>query len=116
MRAAYTRSKFEPEKTHPFCGYGYLTCLDFEVHSPIFIRYAHADVQCVPMTAVFPLSNVLSYRQEHAHELNGVLISNRLAHAELLGTMEKQDFAFAVGIRRYGNAIWRRRCGGWGMA
>ncbi|CAN0179979.1 unnamed protein product, partial [Ectocarpus sp. 8 AP-2014] len=37
--------------------------------------------------------------EEHAHELNGVLISNRLAHAELLGTMEKQDFAFAVGIR-----------------
>lgn len=42
------------------------------------------------------------YSQEHAHELNGVLISNRLAHAELLGTMEKQDFAFAVGVRRCG--------------
>lgn len=50
-------------------------------------------------------STVVLYRfslQEHAHELNGVLISNRLAHAELLGTMEKQDFAFAVGIRRCG--------------
>ncbi|CAB1112029.1 unnamed protein product [Ectocarpus sp. CCAP 1310/34] len=43
--------------------------------------------------------------EEHAHELNGVLISNRLAHAELLGTMEKRDFAFTVGIRR---EDWRR--------
>eukprot|EP00903_Cladosiphon_okamuranus_P015016 g13894.t1 len=47
--------------------------------------------------------------EEYAHELNGVLISNRLAHAELLGTMEKQDFAFAVGIRR----SWETRRGDW---
>ena len=33
-------------------------------------------------------------------ELNGVLISNRLAHAELLAAMEKRDFAVAVGVRR----------------
>lgn len=57
-------------------------------------------------------------RQEHAHELNGVLISNRLAHAELLGTMEKQDFAFAMGIRRCGHqnqktAAMVRRCMEW---
>lgn len=55
------------------------------------------------------LSTVPFSLQEHAHELNGVLISNRLAHAELLGTMEKQDFAFAVGIRRCAYQI-RRRC------
>ncbi|CAM9313803.1 unnamed protein product, partial [Hapterophycus canaliculatus] len=47
--------------------------------------------------------------EEHAHELNGVLISNRLAHAELLGTMQKRDFAFAVGIRR----AWETRRGDW---
>ncbi|CAM9618005.1 unnamed protein product [Scytosiphon promiscuus] len=47
--------------------------------------------------------------EEHAHELNGVLISNRLAHAELLGTMEKRDFAFAVGVRR----AWEIRRGDW---
>ncbi|CAM9400850.1 unnamed protein product [Ectocarpus fasciculatus] len=47
--------------------------------------------------------------EEHAHELNGVLISNRLAHAELLGTMEKRDFAFAVGVRR----AWETRREDW---
>ncbi|CBJ30237.1 conserved unknown protein [Ectocarpus siliculosus] len=47
--------------------------------------------------------------EEHAHELNGVLISNRLAHAELLGTMEKRDFSFAVGIRR----VWETRREDW---
>ncbi|CAM9256084.1 unnamed protein product [Ectocarpus sp. 12 AP-2014] len=47
--------------------------------------------------------------EEHAHELNGVLISNRLAHAELLGKMEKRDFAFAVGIRR----VWEARREDW---
>ncbi|CAM9316736.1 unnamed protein product, partial [Laminaria digitata] len=47
--------------------------------------------------------------EEHVSELNGVLISNRLAHAELLATMEKRDFAVAVGIRR----AWEIRRDDW---
>lgn len=30
-----------------------------------------------------------------------MLISNRLAHAELLAKMEKDDFAFSMGVRRW---------------
>lgn len=48
--------------------------------------------RCPPL---FPL------RKEHASELNAVLINNRLAHADLLGRMEKEDFAFGVGVRRW---------------
>lgn len=42
----------------------------------------------------------LCTHKERASEVNGVLTNNRLAHAELLGKMEKEDFAFAVGLRR----------------
>eukprot|EP00904_Undaria_pinnatifida_P004042 jgi/Undpi1/13639/HiC_scaffold_9.g03293.m1 len=47
--------------------------------------------------------------EEHVAELNGVLISNRLAHAELLAAMEKRDFAVAVGVRR----AWEVRRDDW---
>ncbi|CAM9524177.1 unnamed protein product, partial [Sphacelaria rigidula] len=47
--------------------------------------------------------------EEYAAELNSVLISNRLAHAELLAKMEKDDFVFSVSIRR----AWEIRRESW---